>query len=490
MALQHDINLDPPLGISRFDSSTAMLQALALHLHGRSFETLTGSRAMDRLLKIGNLLPATMRTAAYSMAALMEGAYRHQAAAIDAGGTASWACDLYPRRRYPAMCIGSTNGALMHLCAAAGIPWLPQTFLALVRQLGTDPNDPDEGCRRGFPIAESIARGNPSIAVHQMHDPNQDHLMLKSVAYFRLKFRTLPDAYVRFMRQYLAPGGTLYVSECRTTWPVTRTGPRTMFQVGGIGGATEDEYFHGGPRVSDFLARSGVKRERWPAPACDIRAPEAEWGFDPSLLDQIKDLARAQGWRVVRIPHDDPEQISPVAATIYQSWYREQLALAPDRLLFETFVMVEPHQALRLRAVPFWLIFNGMPSLRTAFSFLDEQPTDYPCIWLTLFSHGTDGVGLASAEDWRRLIGRAQIHGAFLGVDPLRYPSDFGSLARYQEALRKQDGQHPGPIPQMKLAYLDDQLMRSGRVSCIEELTANGSAGGKAIAPSGDVSAD
>jgi hypothetical protein len=83
------MNLDPPLGISRFDSSTAMLQALALHLHGRPFNTLTGSRAMDRLLKIGNALPATVRTAAYSMAALMEGASRRQATAIDAGRTAS-----------------------------------------------------------------------------------------------------------------------------------------------------------------------------------------------------------------------------------------------------------------------------------------------------------------------------------------------------------------------------------------------------------------
>jgi hypothetical protein len=42
----------------------------------------------------------------------------------------------------------------------------------------------------------------------------------------------------------------------------------------------------------------------------------------------------------------------------------------------------------------------------------------------------------------------------------------------------------------MTVAYLDDQLMRSGRLSCIEELTASGSAGDKAIAPSGDVSAD
>jgi len=31
----------------------------------------------------------------------------------------------YPRRRYPAVVLGPPNGALVHLCAALGIPWLP-----------------------------------------------------------------------------------------------------------------------------------------------------------------------------------------------------------------------------------------------------------------------------------------------------------------------------------------------------------------------------
>ena len=71
------------------DSAVEAISARAAALHGGPFDTSTGSRAMDRLLKIGNVLPATVRTAAYSMAALMEGALRRQATALDAGRTAS-----------------------------------------------------------------------------------------------------------------------------------------------------------------------------------------------------------------------------------------------------------------------------------------------------------------------------------------------------------------------------------------------------------------
>jgi len=61
-------------------------------------------------------------------------------------------------------------------------------------------------------------------------------------------------------------------------------------------------------------------------------------------------------------------------------------------------------------------------------------------------------------------------------------------LASYQDALRKQRGQQPGPIPQMTAAYLDDQLRQSDRPSCIEELTANVLTDGSAVVAPGRVS--
>ena len=46
-----------------------------------------------------------------------------------------------PDGRYPAVMIGSSNGALTHLAAACGVPWLPQTVLVPVRRPRADPAD-------------------------------------------------------------------------------------------------------------------------------------------------------------------------------------------------------------------------------------------------------------------------------------------------------------------------------------------------------------
>src|SRR5206468_3748646 len=59
----------------------------------------------------------------------------------------------------------------------------------------------------------------------------------------------------------------------------------------------------------------------------------------------------------------------------------------------------------------------------------------YEEILLTLFQHGTDGVGVASVQRWQELIGRARRRGAFLGVDPRRHPRDFGSFGRFHRQL-------------------------------------------------------
>jgi len=87
------------------------------------------------------------------------------------------AVEQYPLRSYPAIMIGSSNGALIHLCAALGIPWLPQTFLLSVKR----PMDPDEliqDVKWGSKAAQEMINNNPDLQFHQMHDPVQDRMMV------------------------------------------------------------------------------------------------------------------------------------------------------------------------------------------------------------------------------------------------------------------------------------------------------------------------
>src|SRR5262249_51172650 len=156
-----------------------------------------------------------------------------------------WVVDQYPRRQYPAVFIGSSNGAAMHLCCAMGAPWLPQTLLVPVRRAGVDLDDIPGIAAATMQSARELLQANPELALYQMHDPNQDRLMSRLMAYFRVKRLELGATYERFIEDTLAPGGTLVLLECRLAAPAARLGPRHFFQTGGLGDIPLEEYVRG-----------------------------------------------------------------------------------------------------------------------------------------------------------------------------------------------------------------------------------------------------
>ena len=337
-----------------------------------------------------------------------------------------------------------------------------------MRHRGVDPDDPDEGLRAEGPLGADIAKRNPSAVVHQLHDPNQDRLMLQAMAYFRLKHRALPHAYRDFIRRNLAPGGTIVLCECTARWPTTRVGDRQVFQFGAFGGATLHEYFHGGDRVRQYMQRYRSSRDRWEPPAPDGESPEAEWGFEPALSEDIAAIAHELRARVLRITFDDPEALSVPVAESYRAWYRE-LGADDRHLLAETFILQEPYLALQLGLVPLWLVFNTEPSARTLERYIDRAGP-FHSIDLTLFSHGTLGVGVTPIDCWSQLVGRASNGGELLGVDRERYPRDFAALVRYHTALQRRASAGPAvrPMPVDRAEALLRRFAPSNGVTLVE----------------------
>ncbi|MFP3656748.1 hypothetical protein SB777_38175, partial [Burkholderia sp. SIMBA_052] len=73
----------------------------------------------------------------------------------------------------------------------------------------------------------------------------------------------------------------------------------------------------------EYLARYGRARTHWRPPEPNDVSPEAEWGFDTALADDVAALARQMDWRVVRIDFYEPEALSFAAAAIHREWYRD-----------------------------------------------------------------------------------------------------------------------------------------------------------------------
>lgn len=269
--------------------------------------------------------------------------------------------------------------------------------------------------------------------------------MLGYITYFRFKFRRLPPAYERFLEQSLEPGGTIIIVNCQRRWPVTQVGERHVYQFGAEGGATEEEYFQGSQRVSDYLERYGSAQHRWHPPPPDGDSPEAEWGFEPQLAVAIENFARQRGYRVLYLDFHKPEALSPAVADFHRRWYAER-GIHENRLLLESFIVMEPYWALRTATVPFWMCFNKEPSLRAAKHYL-ASVAPYDKLYTMLFAHGVNSVGLPPIEDWQGLSHRARQGGGLLGVHPRSYPAHFAAFAKYSAQLRRLKPHYPLPAP-------------------------------------------
>lgn len=440
--------MQPERTVAGFDSATTMLQALSLYLQGHDVPlTGEGSHQLERailpVMQAANRWPRTVKERIYAVTGWKEAVSARNVDRVDSGALARWVTGQYPQQETNVAFVGSTNGALTHLAAAVAGPWLPQTLLVPVRRFGVPPEDGRKDLMQMRSAGRRLLTANPDWSLHHMHDPNQDRLMVAGMCYFRLKWRRLPEAYREHLRATLAPGGTLVVSDCQLRWPTTHVDERYTFQHGGLGGATHAELAEGGERVRRYLSSYGSRYSTWVGPVPDTESPEAEWGFEPELLEDLRTLAQREGWRLVRLSYAEPETLSPAVADLYREWYTRR-GIPVRRLLVESFMLVEPYWALRTGSVPFWMVFNKETSLAALKEYLDATAS-YPEIRLTLFSHGVESVGLAYPEQWRSVFDYAGESGDFLGVDPSVFPRDFAVFARTHQEMTQLRPKHVMP---------------------------------------------
>ncbi|MCE7010847.1 hypothetical protein LWC34_49800 [Kibdelosporangium philippinense] len=399
------MTVKPADAIAAFDSASAMLEATARGITGRPFDRVGRGRLFAATLRTANLLPRSVRQSLYAFAGGAEGVRPDELGSVDLEAVAQWATEHYPERRYPAVLLGSSNGAAVHLATALGIPWLPQTMLIPVRWKGNSPDRPDRALEFGASVAPELLRNNPDIALHHMHDANQDRLMIGQMAYFRFKRRRLGAAYERFLQDRLEPGAPVIVLADESTWPVTTVADRHVFQVGAQGGIGPEDY-----------DRHGI--------VPDTSAPEAEWGFDPALLEDVNRFSGSQPVHVIRYPNT--HALSGPVADLYRNW------LNSDRLLVESFLLIDPIRTIEARLVPLWTIFPVSSAVRTAVDYL-RSSEEFRSVHIGLFPHGVESEGIAMPSRWRETISEAK----FMGVDTHRYPADFAALVRHGAALRK-----------------------------------------------------
>lgn len=444
-----------PSYIIGLDSATAALQATSKYLHGKDFPSVGFAPELAASLSsLGNFLPDSIIETLSTWSGWLDASSPSVVDRVESETMDRWITGIYPQRRYPAMMLGSSNGAAVHLCAALGIPYLPQTLLVCLRH-GVDRDDPTKSLEWWKASAQRLLERNPDLFAYQMHDANQDRLKVGHVTYYRLKQTRLSESYKQFIIENIEPGGTLFLLECEYQWLFHKIGDRHIFQFGGKGHLSPEDYFKDSQEITDFLQRRGSEYSQWKIPTPDGWFPESEWGFEPALREDVVKFARDRGLRIRRITFNDPQELSPLVADLYRWWY-QQRGLPDNRLFAESFTFLQPWWTLRLGLVPYWAVFNDRTSLNWLHKYLDTA-TPYDEIYLTLFSNGLSSLGSASIEEWRSVLNRANQQGQFIGVNEDKYPRDVASFIRHYTDLKKIPKRYPIPKP-LSLYQLDGFL--------------------------------
>lgn len=425
-----------PNFVAGFDSTTAFIGGLSSFLKGETFSGVGATPTNEVYAKFINSLSNSWKEAVYLWGGIFDAASHKKVDQLDATQLDKWIYNIYPKKKYPVIAIGSSNGALVHLCAALGIPWLPQTFLVPIYKGENLPKDePLKTIEWSKKYAETFLNNNKGWQLHQMMDPIQDRLRVGNIAYFRIKKLFLEKWYEKFIHECLEPGGTLLVIDCGLSWPTLTIDERHFFQLGGLGAITPDEIYFGSERVKQFFKEQKVDLKEWEIPEPDSKNPEAEWGLQKSLLEDTINFAKKSHFKVSKISFYHPQDLSPLIADLYRCWYSKN-NIPADRLLIESFTVHTPLLTIQTGSVPYWLFFNVRTALEMMEDYLEKSP-DYKEIYLMILSHGKDDSSVVTIKEWEKAISVVKEKYDFIGVDKQAYPRDFAMYARYNKALQK-----------------------------------------------------
>ncbi|OQE16047.1 hypothetical protein PENFLA_c029G03308 [Penicillium flavigenum] len=479
-------------GIADFDSASSMLRAVGRYLHFRDFPQLGVPTSLAPVMPLTNWLPPYLRDTIFSELGANEAADDISSTFEAESITESVAAHFPAHRKYTAVAIGSTNGALTHFYAMMGIPWLPQTLLMPVKRpksaaFKQGQLDMTAEMEWGRSAGRELLQRNPGIELYHMADPNQDQLMIRHMAYFRLKFIKMTEAYKNFLLDALEANGTIILVRCGSKWPSTKVADRHYFQSGAVGGITSEEFLQGSTDVKEFvepeksplteMAGTVMGKEHktdWNAPASNYEAPEAEWGYAAGLTDDIVEFAKEHGFKIKYLDFDHPEDAGPLVADADRQW-KEQLRRPIHSILVESFILMEPWLAIRYNLTPFWTMFPVKQSFERLQEYLKMcQGKGFKNGFSFLFCSGAYSIGLAKLDEWKGLLeshfasqdmAKARDKKLLLGTDENAFPKDFGFPARYQVELARavgEEGQYVMP-PSLTLVGFEHYMQNSHR---------------------------
>jgi len=344
---------------------------------------------------------------------------------------------------FPVIVVGAAlGGATASLSLALGGPFLPQAFVTTLKG-GSVTGDVNEYLHRSLDTALRIADENSGLMTIQHYDPVHDGWMTRFVNHLRFKLLDLPPAYTSYITSRLEPGGAVVYLDGGAEWLRYRVGPRSVFQVGGWGGISADEFLEGSERLRGYARLAGLSLTDWKLKGFPLECgPESEWGSEPGLETALETFCKQEGYRFVRIHLPHPNDFSRLAFSAARRLIEKE-GRQPAGVLVEMFSQFDANAARQAGLLPLWLIFNTHDSLEYLKEMRVHFPAGKPVFFspLATFSVTPD---LVPWKEWESAL--AGIAWTNIGTRPSHYPADARALVKWVEPLRKWVEENRQPV--------------------------------------------
>ena len=427
-----------------FEIATGAVAAVASALDNQFHHPAANTRLGRQLslLRLSSQLPGSLGASLATRAIDSRPLSRSLSFNLATSDLAQWNVSQYdkldPERRFDTIVVGVPSGGTAHLCACLGAPLLADSFPITFASRGK-PDDIAGYQQRSVDLLTPILNHNPDLLAVSLFDPIHARRQIKRAVQIYLKFAALPDQYKTFIRERLMPGGSLLLLTCSSKWSQYELGARHRLQIGGYGGFTDQEFIRGTPWLDDWLHdEGGLQRSGWRLSRHWTYQPEAQWGSIAGFATSVRTLAGDSSVPLHTFSFSSIDEISRMGFYAWQ-WLYFLLRIQPGAVLIESGPQMNPVIGRRSPVLPLWMPSTCSRSHALLQRILPDFPPQIPVLFQA-WPTGKMTPDVIPAKIWNStLAGR---HGRWLGGDPLRFPSDFSTIAQMTPAIEEWSQRH------------------------------------------------
>ena len=244
---------------SRESSSPIITRAVSAGLQGRYSQAYEFDALTRNLLKMVGAFPQSVAQWLIPRAQNSEALTSEQARNLNINDLITTRLKDYTAVSgpFPAMTLGvGMGGTTAHLALGLGGPFLPQAYV-LTLQHGSMNGDVEYYFNLSAETARIVTQRNPGIMSIQHYDPIHDGWLVRRVNHLRLKLTELPELYQEYIHKNLLPGGEIVYLEGGAKWKQFQVGEKNVFQVGGWGDISAEEFLNGSERIKNIAIKNG-----------------------------------------------------------------------------------------------------------------------------------------------------------------------------------------------------------------------------------------